>query len=183
VSSSAWSGADEAPDYAEPVEAWRVWRVVAGDGGYRLGSVVKPTLWPPAEPLVAQCLRNPRLLPWLRRGQRGERPVPGLDCECGIYAAELSELGPYLSDTYLTPPVMRVLGKVSLWGTVIECERGYRASHGYPSLIYVPADAVGHGRGRYDELLRGLETYGVPVERVPARCAEAAWVLEQKQFA
>jgi N-formylglutamate amidohydrolase len=32
------------------------------------------------------------------------------------------------------------MGTVSLWGTVIEGELGYRASHAYPHRLYVPVN-------------------------------------------
>src|SRR5919204_3947770 len=46
------------PDYVEPFEGWRVWRV-SGDGcELQLLSVVQETVWPPREELVAECLRR-----------------------------------------------------------------------------------------------------------------------------
>ena len=38
----------------------------------------------------------------------------------------------------------RVLGRVSLWGDVVECAWGWRASFAYPAQIYVP-DRVSRG--------------------------------------
>jgi hypothetical protein len=66
-----------------------------------------------------------------------------------------------------------VLGLVSLWGTVVECERGYRASHGYPRRIFVPADAGEPWRIGWDEVALGLCRYGVAVEPLAARAADA----------
>src|SRR5919204_5328873 len=37
---------NEAPDFAEPLEAWRVWKVVRRDGVHSLGSVIQRTVWP-----------------------------------------------------------------------------------------------------------------------------------------
>ena len=56
-------------------------------------------------------------------------------------------------------------GRVLLWGTVVECRQGWRASHAYPERIYVHS-------GAHDSLLDGeqlawaLTAYGVPVELV-----------------
>jgi len=170
----------EAPDYAEAIEGWRVWRVVCSDDRYSLGSVVKPTLWPPGEPLQADCLRTPPLLGWLLR--RPPHPAPETHCECGIYAAELDYVGQYLADVPAQPAVARVLGQVSLWGDVVECERGFRASRAYPLRIYVPVDAAVEDDRYPEELAECLSAYRVPIELLPARCADAAWVLGRRQL-
>src|ERR671937_1015471 len=57
----------EAPDFVEPLEAWRVWKVVRRDGVYSLGSVIQRTVWPASEALVAECLAGGRLSFRLRR--------------------------------------------------------------------------------------------------------------------
>ncbi len=172
----------EAPDFAGVIEAWRVWRVVAGKDGYTLGSVIKPTLWPPREPLVAECLCSSPVVTWFRR-KRSPHEIPDERCECGIYAASLPTVGQYLRDPPANLAVARVLGQVSLWGRVVECERGYRASHAYPLRLFVPVDSSVHRRHRWRALVHGLDAYGVPVEALPARCAEAARVLEREQLA
>jgi hypothetical protein len=63
-------------------------------------------------------------------------------CGCGIYAAgEPEEAASYLEERSWgdASSVQRVIGTVSLWGRVIECKCGWRASHAYPHAIYVPA--------------------------------------------
>ena len=60
-----------------------------------------------------------------------------------------------------------MLGRVALWGQVVECERGWRGSHAYPEHIFVPTTASdGKPIARVDELALGLTDYGVPVELV-----------------
>jgi hypothetical protein len=172
----------EVPDYVEPIEAWRAWRVVAHAGGFALASVVKPTVWPAGEPLVAECLRGAPLGTWLRRRRRPAPPVPDPPCECGIYAAGLDVVGSYLNEALPPAAVARAIGRVALWGTVIECERGYRASHAYPRLVYLPVDSYLHGRYSWDEVIAGLGVYGVRVEPLAARCADATRVLERAQL-
>jgi hypothetical protein len=158
--------------------------VVAGKEGYRLGSVIKPTLWPCGEPLVAECLRASPFTGWMRRRRGRPRPVPDPECACGIYAAWLPDIGRYLSEiTIGRSAVARVLGQVSLWGSVIECERGFRAELAYPLRLFLPLDASLRDDHHWDGLLAGLETYGVPVEPLAARCADAVAVLEQRQLA
>jgi hypothetical protein len=159
---------NEAPDFAEPLEAWRVWTVVRRDGEYSLRSVVQRTLWPAGEPLTAECLRR-RMFPSFRRRTHA---VPTSACECGIYGAGLNHIGQYIADSPFRG-VARVLGRVSLWGAVIECERGLRASHAYPLRIYVPADAGKPWRISWEDVAFGLWRYGVPIEPLAARAAEA----------
>ena len=169
-------GSSAAPDLAEAVEAWRAWRVVRRDGSYQLRSVVKPTLWPRCEPLTAECLHAE---PWPRRvlrrpPSRHDSPQPR--CECGIYAADLARVDLYLTPSPLEPTVGRVLGRVSLWGTVIECERGFRASHAYPLAIYVPSDSARDSTQRA-ALAEALAEYGVPVELLVECCRDAPGAL------
>ena len=164
-----------APDYVEPLEAWRVWKVVRRDSVYSLASVVQRTVWPAGEALVAECLAGGRLSLLLRR-RKARHDAPDVGCRCGIYAADLEIVGQYAADTPFSG-VSRVLGQVALWGTVVECERGYRASCAYPARIYVPADAGEQWRIGWDEVALGLCRYGVPVERVGARAADATRYL------
>lgn len=166
-----------APDIAGTVDAWRVWRVLARDDGYVLGSVIKPTVWPPRRPLEAECLRVRTPLAWLRRKQR--HVAPEAPCECGVYAAGLAQLGQYLSESSREPATGCVVGRVALWGTIVECQRGFRASHAYPLELFVPLDASG-GRDRADDVAAGLAAYGVPVELLAAPRSDALDVLARR---
>jgi hypothetical protein len=169
---------NEAPDFIEPFQAWRVWRVVRHDGEYSLGSVVKQTLWPAGEPLAAECLGCRRLFPWPRRKRRHD--APEACCECGIYAAGLERIGQYVAGAPCRG-VACVLGQVALWGTVIECERGFRASQAYPTRIYVPADGGDPWRISWEEVALGLCRYQVPVEALAARAPDAIRHLAEQQ--
>jgi hypothetical protein len=166
---------NRAPDFVEPLEAWRVWKVVRRDSVFSLGSVVQRTVWPAGEALVAECLSGSRLSRLLRR-RKARHDSPDVGCQCGIYAAGLETVGQYAADAPFSG-VSRVLGQVALWGTVVECERGYRASYAYPTRIYVPADAGEQWRIGWDEVALGLCRYGVPVEPLAARAAEATRFL------
>ena len=161
--------ADPVPDYAEPVEAWRVWRVAMREGRVVLQSLFAGAIWEPAVPLVASCTggRRSRLLPW--RKTPYEHAAPDLDCRCGIYGVEsVAAARSYLE----TPPLLyrddRVIGRVALWGDVVEGPFGWRASHAYPSELFVPEPMVaggGIGRRAYvEEILLALEAYRVPVD-------------------
>jgi hypothetical protein len=148
---------NEAPDFVEPFNAWRVWKVVRRHGVYMLGSVVQRTLWPAGEALEADCLRRRTLFARSRRKRRHD--APEASCECGIYGAALERVGQYVAEAPCRG-VARVLGRVALWGTVIECERGFRASHAYPTRVYVPADAGDPWRVSWEEVALGLWRYG-----------------------
>jgi len=167
-----------APDVAGTVDAWRVWRLVVEDGRHVLGSIIKPTLWPPGRALRAECLNARPPLDWLRRKER--HLAPEERCECGVYAAGLDQIAQYVDEVSMRPAVAHVVGLVSLWGTVIECERGFRASSAYPARIYIPTDAPGKAGCEAEELVEHLGAYGVPVKLLDARCAEAPRVLSRQ---
>jgi hypothetical protein len=136
--------------------------------GARLSSVVYPTVWPLRCELVAVCRRR-QFRRWLTA--EVPHPAPGEGCQCGIYAAsDPTRVGPYLTghaaDARTSGRLLgRVAGRVLLWGTVVECEHGWRASHAYPERIYLHSG----GDRRLldaDRLSGALAGYGVPVERV-----------------
>jgi hypothetical protein len=149
-----------APDFCEPFEAWRVWRVVREGDDFALASVVKRTIWPAGEPLEAECLKALPFFDWLLR--RRPHDAPEECCECGIYAATLDTVRRYLTDS-LPDARTRVIGRVALWGAVVECERGYRATYGYPLSLCVPLPVGGRARAAAAEIAAGLGRYGVPV--------------------
>jgi hypothetical protein len=64
----------------------------------------------------------------------------------------------------------RVIGRVALWGDVVEGPFGWRASHAYPVELFVPVPllaGIGLRRRAYiDDTLLALEAYRVPVELV-----------------
>ena len=150
-----------APDYAAPFVGWRTWALTRSDGELRLRSVLKPTVWEPCEPLRARCLRS-RVSRLVNR-----HAAPVETCVCGVYAAELRTAAAYLGDPLLgamSLEVRHVVGRVALWGDVIECDRGYRASLAYPQHVYVAARALnGERRHDADDVATALEHYRVPV--------------------
>jgi hypothetical protein len=135
-----------APDYVAPIVRWRGWFVVEAAGALRLCSIVYHTLWPPRQELVASCRsREYRLKPELP----AKHTAPEAACRCGIYACE-SAAGatPFLScsRTPARQTLGLVLGRLSLWGKVVECQRGWRGERAYPASIYVPLLSA---RGRF----------------------------------
>ncbi|HEY7401545.1 MAG TPA: hypothetical protein VH989_11705 [Actinomycetota bacterium] len=115
--------------FVEPITAWRVWdlseSVVGSPLLHPIGSGVD--LWLPGRPIKARCAASP-LLTLSRRPH--EAPDP--DCRCGIHGARSLEDIDRPRPAYPPPPVV---GSVSLWGRVVEHERGWRAGFGYPSRL------------------------------------------------
>jgi hypothetical protein len=155
------------PDYFEPVVGWRTWLVVEHAGALRLRSVAFETLWHPLRELTAHC-EAPRRLWQLLKPAKHE--APAFPCQCGIYAArDVAEAIGYLTvyDDLLAPvAVHRVIGRVSLWGSVVEADLGWRASRAYPSEIYVPPP---RSSGRFVDvhaIADGLGSYRVPIDVV-----------------
>jgi len=144
------------------------------DGELRLASLVYHELWQPGLAVAARCRRTLAALPW---GRLPLHEPPSQDCGCGIHAVT----SPALAAAYLATgvehgprPVQRVLGTVSLWGRVVEAERGWRAAFAYPCRLVVPAGrrqrlvatALWPYRPSPQDVAVELEAYGVPVEVV-----------------
>jgi hypothetical protein len=56
------------------------------------------------------------------------------------------------------------IGRVVLWGTVVEGTHGWRASHAYPAELWLPdADRMGVGLPGIASIALGLADYGIPV--------------------
>lgn len=160
-----------APDYAAPLDGWRVWAVGGELPELRLLSIVHETEWPVREELVAQCRRKSQF-PRLRRRSRHDAPSDA--CACGIYAATaLDRLAPFLDErSWRGSPY--VFGRVLLWGTVIECEHGWRASRAYPAEIFVTSPTRRSACGvAPEQVARSLRAYAVDVAVLPCRPAEA----------
>jgi hypothetical protein len=145
------------PDYAEPLCAWRLWEVEDLDATPRLRSLYRFSFWPVGAPLEARCEAQRFRLPL-----RPRHAAPTATCTCGIYGAPFELIRKKLAiDHGLPPDCLFVIGTVSLWGDVVECERGWRAAFAYPRHVFVPC-----GFPRAAEQAEGLADYGVPVELV-----------------
>jgi hypothetical protein len=154
---------DAAPDYLEPVIGWRVWRLVKFRRRYLLGSLFNNIAWFPGAALDAHCLQE---APRSRR-----HAAPDEKCYCGIYASRHEAIDwAAVSGRSLSP---LVLGRVLLWGSVIEAELGWRAAHAYPERIFVPRVHGRALRGEDDLVVDSLAAYGVPVEPVAVASQES----------
>ena len=108
------------------VEAWRAWKIDEGNGPV-LHSLVRDWQWPARQKVHAVCHREE--MGW-GSSHRGEG-IPDVNCSCGFWATKnrLSAQRPQVHSRYLKGIVV---GKVALWGDIIEHEEGFRAQFAYP---------------------------------------------------
>jgi hypothetical protein len=169
---------DRVPDYVEAVLGWRSW-LVTGDGDEaRLASPLYGTVWPVGRETVASC-PHPALPGHLAPSER---------CTCGIYAGASAATTTRLDlpgQTGGAPGEQRVVGRVALWGKVVECSGGWRAERAYPTHIYVPLTTGAGGpvsraraRRRAERIARALRDYSVPVDVVACEPAELGALTE-----
>jgi hypothetical protein len=112
------SGSLRPPDLIDAVVAFRSWRVV--DGALR--SVYLPQFWTERE-ATAVCMGDEAPDSSAPRTAPPGHAAPDRGCTCGIYAY-------YESDKHFpTIDYRRVIGIVSLWGTIELHEDGMRAEH------------------------------------------------------
>lgn len=135
----------------EPVLGWRIWRVVED----RLCAVVWGMPWEPRVRFEAACHAEPSPF-WAGERFPAVHDSPGWDCECGVYALADRDDAELLAREKVDGDVI-ALGRVSLWGRVLEGERGWRGRYAYPyDLILL---------GGTEELARRLRAlYAVDVE-------------------
>jgi hypothetical protein len=120
----------EAEHQTEPVLGWRAWRLQRIDDELRIVPTTPRSAWQPRVAIHATCsgahtreymVYNPELAKFHRS------PEPG--CTCGVHAikdpARLARSG----------RTAAVVGRVAMWGRVIEHTKGYRAEFAYPSLL------------------------------------------------
>lgn len=128
--------------YPEPVVAWRAWRVrrlerLSEDRPLRLAAIGRrgvPKFWEPQAANLASC-SNYRMV--------HEAPWPS--CKCGIYGFRERESAEDALARYSRGSTEGwALGRVSLWGRIVECERGWRAQYAYPYdlVVFTRDDSV-----------------------------------------
>ena len=85
-----------APDYAEPLRAWRLWDVEQDlDAAPRLRSLYRFSFWPVGAPLEARCEAQRFRLP-----RRPRHAAPTETCTCGIYGAPFELIRKKLASDY-----------------------------------------------------------------------------------
>jgi hypothetical protein len=127
------------PDQVAVEYGWRAWGVKKGEtkagktllqsingGGSAKGAL---PFWQPRVPMEAVC--------------DGEHEVPAESCTCGLYSAKTLDHLMTMRHYYNYDPrtMFKVIGKVALWGKVIEGTQGWKATYGYPSELYLPFEA------------------------------------------
>jgi hypothetical protein len=116
------------PTLTEPIVGWRTWDLSEGEAGPLLHPVGDSAeAWPPRVRLHAQCTRS-TFAAWFGPGHA----APDRSCRCGIYAVRSLDEFERPRPAWPPPPV---LGTVSLWGKVIEQQRGWRAEFAYPARL------------------------------------------------
>jgi hypothetical protein len=112
-----------------PITGWRTWNLSDDPSAPRLlpaGSGGRAA-WEPLSAAVARCAASAILTRSIHR-----HPAPDPACTCGIHASRSLEA--FERPRPAWPPPC-VVGTVSLWGTVIEHERGWRGRFAYPARL------------------------------------------------
>lgn len=132
-----------------PLVGWRCWFVFPHEGLLR-PIYKRGIVWKPRQAMEATCADQPH-------------DPPDMKCKCGIWSTsdprDLQEIHWTATppDGVKPLPGVLVVGQIALWGHCIEHERGVRASHAYPKVLYVFSEDV--------ELAATLrDRYLVPVE-------------------
>ena len=145
-----------APDFADALIGWRVWCVVRYGTELRLASVIHDEVWPVGTELVARCRAHEPPSNRLLLGELPRHAAPAAECTCGIYASrEPAGAWTYLRGRDEPFTVARVLGRVMLWGRVVEHEDGWRAERAYPLDVYTGDP---HLRSRLRSVLGTIRT-------------------------
>lgn len=117
----------------EPIIAYRVWQIKNG----LLYAYAQDAAWKPMERFEADCLLQSSIYgyPYFGARKHLER-APISSCSCGIYAFKEVEL----VVEHMAENEKLFAGRVALWGSVIECERGYKAEFAYPQVLYYTSE-------------------------------------------
>ncbi len=125
---------------SEPILAWRAWTCTPAG---MLRSLTYPLAWAgqsttATDPLAMRAV--------CMRGHTNHR-APHRACGCGWYGLKTAaQVLPWIhvrQRMSALPRVRRiVIGRVALWGLVVEHAEGYRAEFAYPACLYVPSRAL-----------------------------------------
>ncbi|MBI3273565.1 MAG: hypothetical protein HYZ69_00300 [Candidatus Colwellbacteria bacterium] len=155
------------PGILEPITAWRAWNVRNFGLNYYLTALSQfagRSLW--RAPFQANCF-------WASAFS-GHGNIPSDICGCGFYGCKT--LFKLLRQVY--PPltahgdIFCAVGKVTMWGKVLEYEGGYRAEFAKPISLWVFHDQKGNLR-IIQNMRQGLELeYQITPQLYPVRRRE-----------
>lgn len=135
----------------DPIIAYRAWQVTGG----LLGSVATGSAgWPRCRPMRAVCP--------IVNAAAEYHTAPGEDCACGLYAMKTVEA---LAKTLHYGP--QIIGRVALWGEIIEHDDGYRAEYAYPQVLFYDDKAFTKSAA-----LAVASAYGCEVAPMPKELAD-----------
>lgn len=139
------------PDFISPFVAYRAWHWDPDGTVKSLNGAV----WTPKQAHVAKCRRTPFDLQ--RFGQM-EHVAPAKGCRCGIYAGK--NLEHLIEIRYAS---YGVHGEVDPWGTVEECDLGYRAQYAYPKFFVIPPNMLRLNMAETEQKMQGLIDFNVSI--------------------
>lgn len=131
----------KSPDLVHVITAWRAWRV----SGEKLQALGQNDIWEPKKILEAKCSTA-----------QGHR-APQKACECGVWGFKSLDnlIAALKAGNYHK---QSVIGKVSLWGRVIETENGFRAQFAYPEELWLTSSELEELGYAYDVPIRMVES-------------------------
>jgi hypothetical protein len=139
------------PDYISPIISYRTWRwdVV----GLRS---LNGELWQPGKALEAGCrVSEFALLRGHASAAHSPHDAPQMNCTCGIYGSKSLEHLPKFGFERA-----RIHRQVSLWGTVVEHQFGWRAQYAYPKSFFLLPDILPLTLTEIQSRLLSLISYG-----------------------
>jgi hypothetical protein len=143
----------------QPIIAYRIWKV-SPEG--RLSTAYRNSgKWPWMKPYSASCDKvhvaannrspyDPFFITALGVDTTtvADHDGPHFDCTCGLYGYKTVKCLEQTFPQYYTTNC--VLGRVALWGKIVEHKDGYRAEYGYPQVLYYPDESMMDSRNWAD---------------------------------
>lgn len=163
-----------------PIIAYRIWKV-SSEG--RLSTAYRGNgKWPWMKPYLGWCDGGDRsffthVTPTGTAGKtyydppRPDHDAPHFDCACGLYGYKSVKCLEQTFHTYSKGDC--VLGRVALWGKIVEHEDGYRAEYGYPQVLY---------NNDQQNTLVAAQKYGIDTAPLPEEVKDAyeKWVAQKR---
>lgn len=152
----------KAPDYIEPLTAYRAWNWTA-EGVTSLNGA----LWTPKVAFEATCDRHNDWKSMLASAtteaarefwQSNAHHVPDPSCTCGMYAG--INMQHLIDINYIQRGIH---GEVSLWGRLYRHTLGWRAQFAYPKFFVAPANMIPFDMTEAQNRLKALTEFDVDI--------------------